>query len=398
MTPILFWITLLSLISLIFCLGYFMNCLERFISVMEYNPADRVPNYEIGVWPQTAARWAQEGMPENILAWDWFVGEDYFNFDIREYIDVNFDMLPPFEYEVLESCDRYELARNPKGIVTRALKEGQVNGCRMSMDEYLDFPVKTRDDFHKLKRRYVAAIPQRYPPDWKTDLLPRWRKREHVLVLGKNCSACGFYWRAREWMGTENLSYAWYDDPDLCHDMMQFYADFTIETAKPILELVDVEYFCLNEDFAMKSGPLLSPETFKKFIYSPMKRLVHFLKSNGVRYVALDSDGNPTMLLPMLMDIGIDILWPLERASGMDPIEIRKKFGKNLRLWGGVDKREIAKGPSAIQNHLLELAPLVEQGGFIPFVDHAVPPDISWENWVYYTDFKMKLIEGRYGC
>jgi uroporphyrinogen decarboxylase len=78
----------------------------------------------------------------------------------------------------------------------------------------------------------------------------------------------------------------------------------------------------------------------------------------------------------------------------MDPVRIRRKFGKGLRLWGGVDKREIARGPEAIDRHLAALAPLIEEGGFIPTVDHTVPPDISWDNFRYYMDVKRRLLAG----
>ena len=373
-----------------------MNDRERFIGVIEYEAVDRVSNYELGGWPQTVERWLQEGVPADQMTFgNWFVGEDYIGLDRREYINVNFNMIPAFDVEVLERTERYEIVRSSIGIVSKALIDGSIGGGRMSMDQYLSFPVENIDDFREMKKRYIAGIEERYPQNWKENLLPEWQNRDHVLALGHNCSACGFYWRAREWMGTENLSFAWYDQPDLMHEMMEFYADFTIACAKPILAETDVEYFNLNEDFAMKNGPLLSPDTFRKFIFPHLKRLVEFFKSNGTRYIMLDSDGNPEALIPMLMDAGVDIIWPLERASDMDPVRIRKKFGKDLRLMGGVDKRELAKGKAKIDEHLRQLAPLVEEGGFIPHVDHTVPPDISWENFIYYMDVKRRLLEGK---
>ena len=66
----------------------------------------------------------------------------------------------------------------------------------------------------------------------------------------------------------------------------------------------------------------------------------------------------------------------------------------SLRLWGGVDKRELAKGPREIDAHLQALAPLIEEGGFIPTVDHSVPPDISWPNFQHYLETKQKLLRG----
>jgi hypothetical protein len=317
--------------------------------------------------------------------------------DPREYIPVNFSMIPGFDEEVLEETDRYIIKRQWNGIVTKALLEGTAHGTRASMDEYMDFPVKTRDDFEQLKQRYVASHQSRYPAQWETFLLPGWKKRQHPLVLGRNCSTLGFYWRAREWMGTEGVSYAWYDQPDLMHAMMEFIADFTMEVSRPILAKISPDYVFINEDMAMKTGPLLSPRTYRAFIYPHMRRLVDFYKSHGVGYVIVDTDGNSEPLLPQLIEAGVDAIWPMERAAdSQDPNFLRGKYGKQLRLWGGVDKRELTRDKQAIDDHLRTLAPLVEQGGYIPTIDHTVPPDISLENFLYYMQRKLDLISGRF--
>jgi uroporphyrinogen decarboxylase len=94
------------------------------------------------------------------------------------------------------------------------------------------------------------------------------------------------------------------------------------------------------------------------------------------------------------MDAGIDVVWPLERSANQDPVRLRKTFGRSLRLWGGVDKRILALGPTAIDRHLSTLAPLIEQGGYIPTVDHTVPPDVSWSNFEYYMEAKSRLLRG----
>jgi hypothetical protein len=369
---------------------------ERFLGVMEYRPVDRVPNWEVGVWGQTVDRWKDEGLDPREYRWDWFTGEEALGLDPREYIDVDFGLLPRFEPEVLEETDRYVVARNSEGAVTRALKDGAAHGTRASMDQYLRFPVEAPDDFRDIKRR-LSPAGGRYPACWRELQLPGWKQRGHVLVLGRNCATKGFYWRAREWMGTENLSLAWYDQPALMHEMMEHVAEFTIEVARPVLERTDVDYVFINEDMAMNSGPLLGPDTYRLFILPRMKRLVSFLKGHGVRYVVVDSDGDPEPLIPLLMDAGVDALWPLERASrDTDPLWIRAKYGRSLRLWGGVDKRELAKGPAAIEAHLRTLAPLVEEGGFIPTVDHLVPPDVSLDNFRYYMKRKKDLLAGRF--
>ncbi len=373
-----------------------MTELDRFLAVMDYKPVDRVPNHEVGVWQQTMDRWEQEGLNIHDLTWDWFTGCDYFNMDAREYIPINAGMFPPFDEETLEENERYIILRHPNGIVTKALKEGTSRGMRTSMDQYIDFPVKYTEDFRALKKRFDPHLQGRYAPQWRKIMLPRWKNRQHVLVLGANCSTLGFYWRAREWMGTEALSYAWYDQPDLINEMMEFVADFNIEITRPILEEIAPDYVFINEDMAMKNGPLLSPATYRKFIFPHMRRQVDFFKQYGVRYVIVDTDGNSEPLIPLLMEAGVDGLWPLERASDMDPLAIRKKYGKDLRLWGCVDKRELAKDKRAIDDHLRTLVPLIEEGGFIPTVDHMVSPDVSLENFLYYMERKQALLAGQF--
>lgn len=370
--------------------------LERFIDCMEYESSLPRPNHELGVWPQTAERWIGEA-PEAVsgFTWNWFWGEDGLGLDRRDYVPINYGFLPPYEPELIEETDRYEVRRNHLGVVARALKEGSVHGGRMSMDQYLSFPVEGPEDFPDVRRRLTPAVPERYPADLD-ERIEAWRRRNVPLVLGTNCAANGFYWRARELMGTEALSFAWYDEPALMHEMMETYADLIIETSVPVLERIDVEYFTLNEDLSMKAGPLLSPRTYAEFILPHLRRMVETFKGLGVRYFAIDTDGDPTLLIPHFLDAGVDIVWPIERASNVSPQEWRLRFGRQLRLWGGVDKRVLPRGPEAIRAHLREFIPLIEEGGFIPTIDHTVPPDVTWDNFRYYMDAKRALLAGEF--
>jgi len=372
--------------------------LQRFLACMEYASSDRRPNHELGVWGQTRERWEAEAADAvKDFTWHWFVDEPALGLDRREYINVNYGFIPPIPYEVLDETEEYVYARIPTGAITKALKAGTSYGTRWCMDTYLEFPVKTAEDFPAIKARLIASDPTRLPDDLDRRIAA-WASRTCPLILGTNCAANGFYWRAREFMGTEALSYAWYDQPKLVHEIMEFFADLIIETSRPILEKIQVDTFVLNEDMAMKGGPLLGPETYRTFISPHLKRLVEFLRSHGTKYVAVDSDGDPTPLIPLLLDAGVDTIWPIERASNVSPQQWRKQFGRSLRLWGGVDKRVLPRGPDAIREHLREFIPLIEEGGFIPTVDHTVPPDVSWDAFRYYMDVKRALLRGDFGA
>jgi len=98
-------------------------------------------------------------------------------------------------------------------------------------------------------------------------------------------------------------------------------------------------------------------------------------------------------LIPLMLEAGITCHWPLERAANMDPLKLRQIYGHDLALAGGVDKRELTKGRDEIDRELYHvLPPLLEDGGYIPTLDHAVPPDIPYDNFMYYLELKQKLL------
>jgi hypothetical protein len=105
---------------------------------------------------------------------------------------------------------------------------------------------------------------------------------------------------------------------------------------------------------------------------------------------AAAGEGN---LIPLMLEAGITCLWPLEIASDIDPVALRRQYGRNLALAGGIDKRELAKSRREIEQELLRrIPPLLDRGGYVPHVDHTVPPDVSYDNFRYYLDMKMKLL------
>jgi uroporphyrinogen decarboxylase len=106
---------------------------------------------------------------------------------------------------------------------------------------------------------------------------------------------------------------------------------------------------------------------------------VDFFRGHGVKHVVVDSDGDPTLLIPLLLDAGVDTILPIERASDVSPREWRRRFGRQ-----------------AIRAHLREFIPLVEEGGFIPTVDHTVQPGVSWDNFRQYMEAKKALLAGEF--
>jgi len=374
-----------------------MNSRERFLRCNRFESVDRVPFTEIAVWGQTAQRWLDEGMPADVdTNFNTLKGNEHFGFDRWDYIPLGVGMHPAFVHEVIEEDENEVVFRSGEGSLRRALKTGQVGGTRMSMDQFLDFPVKTRADFEAMSKRYDAADPVRYPGNW-ADLVAAWRERDFPLAL-TGIGGFGFYSMLRRWMGTEAACTIFYDDPLLVEDMLEFLTGFFIELTRQALGEVEVDWLNYFEDFAFKTAPLISPDIFRRFLLPRYKRINEHLRANGIDVISLDSDGNIEVLLPLVIEAGFTHICPMEQAAGMDAVAIRKCYGTDLAILGSIDKREIAKDRKAIEQELLRQVPfLLETGGYIPTIDHSIPPDVPYENFLYYIDLKRQLLEGRHG-
>jgi len=100
----------------------------------------------------------------------------------------------------------------------------------------------------------------------------------------------------------------------------------------------------------------------------------------------LDSDGYIEQLIPLWIEGGMNCTIPVEIAAGNDPVELRKKFGRNMAFVGGIDKRKIAEGGAVLKEEMDRIIPfMLKDGGYIPSCDHGVPPDISWRNFLEYS-------------
>ena len=195
-------------------------------------------------------------------------------------------------------------------------------------------------------------------------------------------------------MGVERISMMFYDDPGLVHEMVEHIADFAVALLTPLLQRIDFDLAFIWEDMAGRAGPLCSPATYREFCLGPLKRVTALLHKHGVRHIIIDSDGNNDVLIPLWLEAGVTGLRPFEIAAGCDPVATRRLYGRNLVIQGGIDKRALAAGRAAIDREVLSKVPwLCLQGGYFPQVDHLVPPDVSLENYTYYSRLLRDVVE-----
>jgi uroporphyrinogen decarboxylase len=350
---------------------------------------------EIALWGQTQERWEQEGMPAGVTS-GLMTGCAHFGLEGYDAVDLNIGPVPPYATRMLKEDDHEELFVDGWGRTRRALKDGTVRGTRMTMDQYLAFAVRDRQSFADLRRRYTGDPAPRYPADWD-EVAARLRSTDRpVTVLNPLSGTFGYYSMLRNWMGTEPLSYLLYDDPGLIDESLECLTEFALALLGKAMREVRFDFYVIHEDMAGKGGPLMGPALFRRFLSPHYRRLIGFLRSHGVELILVDTDGNFEALIPEFLEVGVDGFCPMEVAAGMDPVAMRRRYGTAFSMIGGIDKREIAKGRRAIDRQIEEvILPLLGQGGYIPTIDHSIPPDVSYADFLYYLERKREALDGK---
>ena len=375
----------------------FLTERERFLNQLRYKPVDRVTMWPpLDVWATTWKRWAQEGHT-NMFAEQ--IGEhggagdlsfwDYFGCDRQDEVGIYYGFSPGFEYEKLGEDETTVTFRNHEGIVMQELKEGR----ETSMPHWLDFPIKTREDFRKNLYRWELNFEQRFPENWQGKC-KLWKHRSIPLRMWADREG-GFFGPLRNLFGIETLSYLFYDDIAFIEEVLDQKVECMTRIINRIWEDTDFDYFVFWEDMCYKNGPLLSPEMFKKYLVPRYRKITDLLRSKGVDLIFVDSDGDVTKLVPLWLEAGVNGILPFEVQCGMDVNAFRREYGKELLMMGGINKRALITGGKDIDDELRRVAPLVEEGGYIPWLDHSVPPDVSYDNFLYYMDGLQKLCSGR---
>lgn len=358
-----------------------MNERERFLRYMHSEAVDRIPLMEMGFWPETLERWHSEGLPKWITSIRHL--EDYLNLDRSfniNWLEINHEVYPPFEERVLEENEAEQIISDANGVIYRQRK------THKTIPNYIRFPIESEEDYENLLPRLNGADPGRYSDDFDQDL--HWR-RERGEIIGANFR--GFFGFPRNYMGLEKWSMTFYDQPELAQRIISDRLQFGKDLLKRVLSTGLLDFVQIWEDMAYKTAPMISPELVRKYMLSAYNELVTYLREGGVKLIMVDTDGRGNDLLPIFLEAGINGMHPCEIAAGCDPVLLRSKY-PNCALIGGLDKRAIARGPEGIDSELKRIRPVLENGAYIPMLDHYVPPDVSYQTYLYYVERRRELL------
>lgn len=332
---------------------------ERVHAALRREPVDRVP---IFMWfhPGTA-----DHLAELLEIPPAYVGQAMGN-DVRQtWVNNNYAM---------------------EGIVHEKDGDGHVDDWGIRWTRREGFNQITRSPLAGASREQIPAY--RFPVNRAEDLLAKM----HPVVaaaaadgsfLGCDVSPCVFemYWRLR---GMEDTLIDLAEDPHAADELFKRCADFAVELGRAACDRFPLDWLWTGDDVAGQQAMMMSPHAWRQLIKPHLQRCFDVGKRRGL-YVAYHCCGALRPIIGDLIDMGLDVLNPIQcNCPGMDPLELKKEFGRDLAFMGGVDTQELLPNGTAADvakaTERLIAGMTADGGGFLLAASHTIPPETPDEN------------------
>jgi len=350
---------------------------DHYLNVMTFGPPMRPIFVELfGLLVGLDQEWRAQGATDDEISLAAF-GFDRIK---RYHVPANTGLLGGSE-TLVEETEEHVIAIDRYGRRTRLCKKSA------SIPHPLDYPVKDMDSWLKIKPRYVFSE-ERFGRDWAA-AATRARQEGALIVV----SIPGAFDEPRQLMGEENLCLAFYEQPELVHDILGAIADTASSVLDRVTRQVRVDVLSVHEDLAGKNGPLIGPAQVAEFVRPYFRRIWDMMRERGARVFQMDSDGNMEPVIPALLECGINSILPVEPAAGMDMVALRRKYGTRLAMMGGIDKHVLRRTKAEIQAELeYKMQPLMRNGGTVFGLDHRIPNGTPLENYRFYVRTAREIL------
>lgn len=326
-----------------------MNSRQRFIETIRYGVPDRVPYFEEGIRKNVLRAWNRQGLPKNTDLLRMFPS------DRREEIVLDLEPRPKFR----------------------------------------KWP-SARADLAEMRRRLDPNTRGRLPRGWSRRVRA-WQKREHVLMLRIHR---GFFLTmgVQGWHRFMELMDLVIDDPDFVRQAMMIQGEFAASLAEKVLREVEVDAVLFSEPIGDNDNPLISPQMYEDLVLRSYEPIFEVLKQYRVETIVIVTYANIRVLLPSILRCGFNCLWACEvNIEAMDYRDLRREFGRQLRLIGGIDLDALRCDREAIRYEVEEkVPPLLADGGYVPLADGRIRTDVPFENYTYYRKLLHKVSQKAY--
>lgn len=353
---------------------------ERIDNILNRKPVDRIGLFE-HFWGDTRKKWAAQAK----------VSEDE---DLATHFGFDMGMASPLKMvadlnhvdEILEEDEETQLVRTGNYAHLRRHK------LHNATPEHVDFEITNRSQWEERIRPQLTPSRERIDFEPYRAAVSRARDNDRFFALAGILQ----FERMHPVCGHEHMLMGMAIDPDWIKDMVNVYADLQInlmemlfaEEGKP-----DGAWF--YEDMGFKNRPFMSPEMYREIIQPGHKKVFDFCHSQGLK-VIVHSCGFIEPLVPGMIEAGMDCLQVIEVKAGMDPIKLKRLYGDDIALCGGMDARNlVANDLDAIKDELETKIPVLKEGyGYILHSDHSIPDTCDYETYQYFVDRGLEL--GRY--
>jgi uroporphyrinogen decarboxylase len=190
-------------------------------------------------------------------------------------------------------------------------------------------------------------------------------------------------------------------DPDFAHAILRKLTDLMVAGTVKYLEAVGpyIDLITFSDDLGSQRSPLISPKMYRRMIKPYQAEVIEAIKAHTKAKVFFHSCGNVYPLIGDLIEIGVDVLNPVQVSAGEmgDTARLKREFGKNITFCGGIDTGWVLPNGCAedvraeVRRRIRDLAP---GGGYILAAVHCIQPDVPPENVL--AMFDEARIAGQY--
>ena len=305
-----------------------------------------------------------------------------YRFEARGGIPVNTGRMGGYPSQTIEENEDFKIYKDGLGRTMKLSKKVATLALPM------DHPVKNMDDWLKLKPFYEFSE-ARFGKDWESIAKRHLESRRVISV-----SIPGGFDEPRGLMGEEMLCIAYYEQPELVHDILNTIGDIAFKVLDRVSSAVKIDLLSVHEDMAGKSGSLAGPKQVMEFIKPYYRKIWDMLADRGARLFDQDSDGDMNGVIPAFLESGVNCMHPMEPAANMDIVKIREQYGTKLAFYGGIDKHIIRRSKDEIIAELeYKIPPMVSTGGCVLALDHRIPNGTPLENYRFYVSKAWEIME-----
>jgi len=350
---------------------------ERIGRILKRQKTDRIGVYE-HFWGDTHSGYVSQGHMATGES-----PEDHFNLDIRECWAFNMEADLDFEVETLEETEETRLVKNGNGAILRWHKKHNTT------PEHVDFEVKDRKSWEEKRELLLKVDERRINFDAYRKVKEDARKKDKFFCW----SGVNVFEMMHPICGHEYMLIGMADDPDWVKDMVQVYADLTLNLQEILFAKEGPpDGMFYYEDMGFKHSPFMSPAMYREMILPAHKRTVGFAHERNLP-VIFHICGFVEPLLPGIVEAGVDCLQAIEIKAGMDLLRIFKNYGNVLSLMGGIDVRTLySNNKTLIDKELEAKVPIVKQGyGFCLHSDHSIPITVEHDTLHYFIEKGLRL-------